>query len=143
MKLTVGVNFINVFLRGFLYKSYVLAAFSSQKSTCVRKKRTKMLMKLTVGCHSNNTWHFFFGEGVNIVSQKLFLLLNHCFFYSFRINKSCLTLTARLGFWRYFFTCSFNMSRHTSLKTAILNSKMSRGLGGGSEKCPKMSRICS
>ncbi len=43
-----GVNFINVFCMHFSYESYVLAAFSSQNSTFVRKKNArKMLMKLT------------------------------------------------------------------------------------------------
>ena len=33
-----SVNFINIFCARFLYESYILAAFSSQKSTFVRKK---------------------------------------------------------------------------------------------------------
>jgi hypothetical protein len=46
---TPGVNFIDIFCARFLYESYVLAVFSSQKSTFVQKNVRKMLMKLTHG----------------------------------------------------------------------------------------------
>ncbi len=45
VKLSPGVNFINVF-REFLYKSYILLAFSSQKKHFRTKKRVKNVNKI-------------------------------------------------------------------------------------------------
>ncbi len=64
--------------------------------------------------HSNNTIMGGGGVGSTICHTNFFLSLETLFIMAFRIKRSC--LKARLGFIWYFLICSFQVSKHITLK---------------------------
>ncbi len=119
-----GVNFINVKRSKFSYETSFRQLFSSDmyvKKRCSYEKFVRlMLMKLTPGLHTHERTYklYVFIQIIRDTFLKridIFFCLSYLVFKVIEIKKSC--SIARLGFESWILTCSFHISKHTSLNT--------------------------